>query len=382
MIVSCGIDFGTSNSAVAASVDGDTEIIDLEHGQPNIPSAIFFDAEKGRVSFGRDAIRNYVEGTEGRLMRALKSILGSSLIEETTYVEGRPLSYKDVLAVFLKHLKSVTETDMNEELTHAVIGRPVFFVDDDPRRDRAAQQTLEDCARSVGFAHVEFELEPIAAALDFEASLDGERITLIVDIGGGTADFSVVRLGPARAKRLSRKEDILATLGVHIGGTDFDHLLAMASVMPLLGYRSAGRDNLQVPGWIYFDLATWHKINVVHSSKVVHEVKGLAHFYADAGVTRTADESAHETPRPSAAGPRRRSQDRRIARRSRGRSDGRSRRRACKRARYAGTREGPRSKMRGDRGDCAARGEPRGHPGSEAADAVLHRRLGSAAGAA
>ena len=284
MIVSCGIDFGTSNSAVAASVDGDTEIIDLEHGQPNIPSAIFFDAEKGRVSFGRDAIRNYVEGTEGRLMRALKSILGSSLIEETTYVEGRPLSYKDVLAVFLKHLKSVTETDMNEELTHAVIGRPVFFVDDDPRRDRAAQQTLEDCARSVGFAHVEFELEPIAAALDFEASLDGERITLIVDVGGGTADFSVVRLGPARAKRLSRKEDILATLGVHIGGTDFDHLLAMASVMPLLGYRSAGRDNLQVPGWIYFDLATWHKINVVHSSKVVHEVKGLAHFYADAAL--------------------------------------------------------------------------------------------------
>ena len=281
MIVSCGIDFGTSNSAVAASLDGDTAVIDLEHGQPTIPSAIFFDAEKGRVSFGRDAIRNYVEGTEGRLMRALKSILGSSLIEETTYVEGRPLSYKDVLAVFLKHLKSVTETDMNEELTHAVIGRPVFFVDDDPRRDRAAQQTLEDCARSVGFAHVEFELEPIAAALDFEASLGREQITLIVDIGGGTADFSVVRLGPARASRLSRKEDILATLGVHIGGTDFDHLLAMASVMPLLGYRSAGRDNLQVPGWIYFDLATWHKINLVHSSKIVHEVKSLAHFYAE-----------------------------------------------------------------------------------------------------
>jgi hypothetical chaperone protein len=281
VIVSCGIDFGTSNSAVAAGLDGDTAIVNLEHGQPTIPSAIFFDAEKGRVSYGRDAIRNYVEGTEGRLMRALKSILGSSLVDETTFVEGRQLSYKDVIAAFLKHLKSVTETDLNEALTHVVIGRPVFFVDDDPRRDRAAQQTLEDCARSIGFTHVEFELEPIAAALDFETTLHAEQITLIADVGGGTADFSVVRLGPTRTRKPSRKEDILATLGVHIGGTDFDHLLAIASVMPLLGYRSAGRDNLQVPGWIYFDLATWHKINLVHSSKVVHEVKALAHFYGE-----------------------------------------------------------------------------------------------------
>lgn len=281
MIVSCGIDFGTSNSAVAAGVDGDTAMVALEHGQPTIPSAIFFDAEKGRVSYGRDAIRNYVEGTEGRLMRALKSILGSALVEQTTLVEGRPLSYKDVIAVFLKHLKSVTETDLNEELTHTIIGRPVFFVDDDPARDRAAQQTLEDCARSAGFTHVQFELEPIAAALDFETSLAAEQITLIVDIGGGTADFSVVRLGPKRALKHSRKEDVLANLGVHIGGTDFDQLLAMASVMPLLGYRSAGRGTLAIPGWIYFDLATWHKINLVHSSKVVHEVKGIAHFYAE-----------------------------------------------------------------------------------------------------
>jgi hypothetical chaperone protein len=183
--------------------------------------------------------------------------------------------------VFLKHLKSVTETDLNEELTHAVIGRPVCFVDYDPRRDSAAQQTLEDCARSVGFTHVEFELEPIAAALDLETSLRAEQITLVADIGGGTADFSVVRLGPRRAGRPSRKDDILAALGVHIGGTDFDHLLAISSIMPLLGYHSAGRGQLQVPGWIYFDLATWHKINVVHSSKVVHEVKALAHLYEE-----------------------------------------------------------------------------------------------------
>ena len=281
MITSCGIDFGTSNSAVAAGVDGDFSLIDLEHGQPTIPSAIFFDAETSRVSFGRHAIRQYVEGTEGRLMRALKSILGSSLIDETTYVEGRALSYKDVIAAFLRHLKRVAETDTNAELTHVVMGRPVFFVDDDPARDKAAQQTLDECARSVGFEHVEFELEPIAAALDFETGLTRETITLVVDIGGGTADFSVVRLGPRAARKRSRKSDILANLGVHIGGTDFDQLLSMASVMPLLGYRSPGREKLQVPSWVYFDLSTWHKINLLHASKVLHEVKSIRHFYAN-----------------------------------------------------------------------------------------------------
>jgi hypothetical chaperone protein len=283
-IVACGIDFGTSNSALAAGVDGDFALIDLEHGEPTIPSAIFFDAETSRASFGRHAIRNYIEGTEGRLMRALKSILGSSLIDETTYVEGRAISYRDVISAFLRHLKTIAESDTNAELTHAVIGRPVFFVDDDPARDRAAQATLESCAKTVGFAEVQFEYEPIAAALDFETTLARETLALVVDIGGGTADFSVVRLGPEAAKKTSRHDDVLANLGVHIGGTDFDHLLSLCSVMPLLGYRSPGAGALDVPSWVYFDLATWHKINLLYSSKVLHEVKGLRHFYAHANL--------------------------------------------------------------------------------------------------
>ena len=284
MTVSCGIDFGTSNSAVAAGTEGDFILIDLEHGQPTIPSAIFFDVERNRVSFGRDAIANYVQGTEGRLMRSLKSILGSALIEEKTYVEGRAVSYKDVIAAFLRHLKTVAETDVNDELTHVVLGRPVFFVDDDPRKDAAAQATLEECARLIGFSQVEFELEPIAAALDFETTLNDEKITLVIDIGGGTADFSVVRLGPDAARKASRKGDILANLGIHIGGTDFDQLLSMAAVMPLLGYKSDGRDGRDVPGWVYFELSTWHKINLLHSAKMIHEVRGMSNFYADASL--------------------------------------------------------------------------------------------------
>ena len=255
--------------------------MDLEHGRASIPTALFFDAETNHVSFGRHAIRNYVEGAEGRLMRGLKSILGSAIVDETTLVQGRAISYKDVIAAFLRHIKSVAENDTNSPLTAAVIGRPVFFVDGDADRDLAAQRTLEECARRVGFTDVQFEFEPIAAALDFETGLTREQITLVIDIGGGTSDFSVVRLGPGRARKPSRTKDILANLGVHVGGTDFDQQLSLDCVMPLLGYKSPGLAGLTVPAGVYFDLSTWHRINLLHSSKSLHEVKALQTFYSD-----------------------------------------------------------------------------------------------------
>jgi hypothetical chaperone protein len=246
-----------------------------------MPTAIFFDAETSQVSFGRHAIRHYVEGTEGRLMRALKSVLGSSIANEATVVHGRSMKYSDVIATFLAHVRAVAEDDADAELAHVVIGRPVFFVDDDPERDRAAQATLESCAHAVGFTDVRFEFEPIAAALDYETTLAREEITLVIDIGGGTSDFSVVRLGPALAGKRSRQDDVLGNLGVHIGGTDFDQILSMAAVMPLLGYRSPTPKGMEVPSTIYFDLATWHRINALQSSRAVHEAKGLVSYYAD-----------------------------------------------------------------------------------------------------
>jgi len=281
MTTACGIDFGTSNSAIAVPIGGEPALVDQEHGRATIPTALFFDAETNHVRFGRHAIRNYVEGTEGRLMRGPKSILGSALVDETTLVQGSAISYKDVIAAFLRHIKTVAENDTNCPLDVAVIGRPVFFVDGDAERDLAAQRTLEACARSAGFADVQFEFEPIAAALDFETGLTREQITLVIDIGGGTSDFSVVRLGPGRAREASRTNDILANLGVHVGGTDFDQQLSLNCVMPLLGYKSPGLGGLTVPASVYFDLSTWHRINLLHSSKSLHEVKAMQTFYAD-----------------------------------------------------------------------------------------------------
>ena len=167
-----------------------------------------------------------------------------------------------------------------------MLGRPVFFVDDDPARDAQAERALRRAAQRAGFREVEFQYEPIAAAFDYEQAVCGEEKVLVADIGGGTSDFSIVRVGPGRARQAERKADILANHGVHVAGTDFDRRVELASVLPLLGYRafgvaSADQAAREVPSAVYFDLATWHLINTVYNPLRVAELRAMRSFYAD-----------------------------------------------------------------------------------------------------
>jgi len=156
-----------------------------------------------------------------------------------------------------------------------VFGRPVHFIDDDPAADRLAEDTLREIAQAAGFRELAFQYEPIAAAFDYESSISGEELVLIVDIGGGTSDFSLVRLSPERADRAERRDDILATGGVHIGGTDFDKYLSLSSAMPLLGLGTRLASGNEVPSSYYFNLATWHTINFAYTQKVWRELQDV-----------------------------------------------------------------------------------------------------------
>jgi hypothetical chaperone protein len=165
-----------------------------------------------------------------------------------------------------------------------VLGRPVFFVDDDPARDAQAQAALLSAATQVGFEEVRFQYEPIAAAFDHERNVTAEELVLVADIGGGTSDFSIVRVGPQRAARLERKDDILANHGVHVAGTDFDRRIELARVLPSFGYGAfgpsiGGAPPREVPSGVYFDLATWHLINTVYSPQRVAELRSMRAFY-------------------------------------------------------------------------------------------------------
>ena len=272
----CGIDFGTSNSTVGWSRPGRPALLALEDGKPTLPSVVFFHAEDAQVSYGRAALADYLTGDEGRLMRSLKSLLGTSLMNDYTEVMGRALPFRELLALFIGQLKHRAENAAARGFTCAVLGRPVFFVDDDPSADRLAEDTLAGIARSVGLRDIAFQYEPIAAAFDYESQIAREELVLVVDIGGGTSDFALVRLGPERAGRAERKDDILASGGVHIGGTDFDKYLSLSGVMPLLGMGSQLKSGREVPSAPYFNLATWHTINQSYTKKSWAQISDVA----------------------------------------------------------------------------------------------------------
>lgn len=283
MTDACGVDFGTSNSTVGWSRPGHSTLLALEGDKVTLPSAVFFNAEDDTVNFGRAALASYLAGHEGRLMRSLKSLLGSSLIEGQTEVLGRAISYRDLLAQFIAALKERAERAAGQKFKRAVLGRPVFFVDDNAKADRLAEQTLADIALAAGFSDIAFQYEPIAAAFDYESQIAREELVLVADIGGGTSDFSLVRLSPARAKNIDRRDDILATAGVHIGGTDFDKYLSLSSIMPLLGLGSRLKNNTEMPSSFYFNLATWHTINLAYTRQAENQLKDIYHDAVERG---------------------------------------------------------------------------------------------------
>jgi len=272
----CGIDFGTSNSTVALATAGAHFLATLEGVEASLPSAIFFSAATGRAVFGRAAINEYLSGENGRFMRALKSVIGRPLFHEKTRIEKRDVTLADILSLYLRHLKTTTERQIGHEIREVVLGRPVQFIEDSTALDTQAQRDLEEAARKIGFDHIEFQFEPIAAALEYETSIVREQVVLVADIGGGTSDFSIVRVAPDKVKAADRTKDILANRGIRVGGTDFDQQLAMKQVMPLLGHGSMyGAKNLEMPTWIYRDLSTWSNVNFVYEHKVVSEIKAL-----------------------------------------------------------------------------------------------------------
>ena len=279
----CGLDFGTSNSTIGVSTENNITMVPLDQGKPIIRSAIFFNFEAGGCQFGQQGVTDYLSGVHGRLMMSLKSVLGSSLMDEDTSIQHRRISYREILGYFLQHIKQQAETTLGHELTRIVLGRPVRFHDQDDVKDRLAQDTMESIARKLGFKTVLFQYEPIAAALTYEQSITGEQLALIVDLGGGTSDFSVIRLRPGMENQ-DRLQDVLANNGIHIGGTDFDTELSLKAVMPELGLGSEMRGmsgNIQVPNSYYYDLTTWHTINSLYTHRTRSELHTIKNFAFD-----------------------------------------------------------------------------------------------------
>lgn len=275
---SCGLDFGTSNSTLATFQDSQATLIALNGKSPILKSAIFFDSEIKQHFIGQGGIDRYLEGEKGRLMLSLKSILGSSLLNEKIAVCGKWLTYRDIIGLVIKYIKETAEMQLNTELTHVVFGRPVRYHDTDDTRDKLAHDTMELIMKEQGFKEVSFQFEPIAAALDYESTISNEQLALIIDLGGGTSDFTIIKLNN-KTQAIDRKADILANGGIHIGGTNFDKELSLHAIMPLLGKGSSmlgmNGAKLEVPVSLYYDLTSWHLLNNLYDIKNINHIKDL-----------------------------------------------------------------------------------------------------------
>lgn len=279
----CGLDFGTSNSTVGVIKDQVASMVPLEthpvtgDAETTLPSALFFDFESDDIHFGRQAIELYTQGEFGRLMRSMKSILGTRQMDDGTQIKARVYSFAQIIGFFMGSLKQRAEAFADQELTSVVLGRPVHFSDHHRDLDQAAEKTLSGIAQTIGFRDISFQYEPIAAAYDYEQRVESEELALIIDMGGGTSDFTVIRLSPHARQKTDRSTDLLANHGIHTGGTDFDRLLSMTSVMPEFGLNMAYRDkpNLAIPRHYFVDLATWHRIHHLYEPKVLRDIADL-----------------------------------------------------------------------------------------------------------
>ena len=252
-----GIDFGTSNTAAAVMQDGRPRLITLEAGRQTLPTSIFLDPHRRETLYGRAADAALIDGREGRFMRALKSVLGTPLMRETRQIAHERLTLVEVVARFLAMVKDRAEAETGLRFDSALSGRPVHFKTADPARDAQAEEDLRAAYRAAGFREVAFLPEPEAAARAADKDA-GDGLGLVVDIGGGTSDFSLFRQEGTRVA-------ILASHGVKIGGTDFDRAISLARIMPQLGRGGEvravfGTQTHPAPNAIFNDLATWEKI--------------------------------------------------------------------------------------------------------------------------
>lgn len=258
------VDFGTSNTAAAVLEAGKVRRLRIEGDADTLPTAVFFPARGGTMQIGAAATAALIAGDEGRYMRALKSVLGAPLFHESRLIAGRRRTLAEVVTAFLATLKARAEAELGQPLHAVLSGRPVRF-HPDPDRDAQAESDLRGCWQAAGFTQVEFLPEPEAAALACgEAAEDGAP-GLVVDIGGGTSDFTLFR-------RHGTRVDIVASHGIRLGGTDFDHAVSIAHAMPRLGLggqlrRVLGDGLLPVPRAPYVDLATWAMIPFLYTSE-------------------------------------------------------------------------------------------------------------------
>ncbi len=247
-----------------------------------------------RSMTGPAAIEHYLEAEKkGRLIQSLKSYLPSKTLTGTS-IFGRHWTVERLISQMLTDLRESAERQFGVEIRQALVGRPVRFVGAETDEDDAyAVSRLSEAFRAAGFEQVEFEFEPVAAAYAYESGLDHDELILIGDFGGGTSDFSLLRVGPGVRARGRTASDMLGVSGVPLAGDAFDARIVRKLVSPELGLeshaRSFGKTLPAVPAWIYSNLERWHYLVVFADARCDGDSADVADAGGGAGEDSGAD---------------------------------------------------------------------------------------------
>ena len=283
-----GIDFGTTNSSVArVAADGQIQLVQFPRRDgltESFRSVLYLERirEAGHLRIGSwtgpAAIEQYLEAEKkGRLIQSLKSYLSASNLNGTEIL-GRHYSFEHLIARILTDLRLEAERAFGHPIHTALVGRPVRFVGAESDSDEAfAMARLTRAFEQAGYQHVAFEMEPIAAAYAYESTLDHDELILIGDFGGGTSDFSLLRVGPGIRQRGRQPQDLLGTSGLGLAGDAFDARIVRKLVSPELGAGSLLHPAIKqlpaVPSWIYANLERWHYLSFLRTRNVTELLK-------------------------------------------------------------------------------------------------------------
>ena len=278
-----GFDYGTANCSVARMAQGKPQLLSLENGNKYIPSTLCaptreavseylyrhmgvkpgdkvgeqvlrrsiafnrdedIEVEKGDLLFGQAALDLYLDDPEEvYYVKSPKSFLGANGLRDVQIS-----FFEDLVCAMMSNIKSQSELSLDKPIESTVIGRPVNFQGTGGERaNQQAEMILSQAAKRAGFKHIEFQYEPVAAGLEYESTLQENKTVLVVDIGGGTTDCSIIEMGPDWQGKIDRQDSLLAHSGLRVGGNDLDIHLAFRQLMPMLGLGSKTRNGIDMP---------------------------------------------------------------------------------------------------------------------------------------
>lgn len=277
-----GIDFGTTNSALSIYDEDQKKIITTI----TVPSLIYFhhEAIANELNYvvGEQAIAAYLsDGMKGRFIKSIKQILSRTSFTETR-IHNKRYNAADLVTLILKDLKAKADLIVGEDVQKAVIGRPVFFDDDSTAKDTLAQTRLNKAAENAGFTEVRFQFEPIGAAFAYEKTITKKENVLVADLGGGTTDFTYLVLDPAKAGNKDRRNDMMASGGIYIGGDSLDSAFMWDRGTPYFGkntlYEATPGKVLTVPVSLFANICSWDQMNFFNGLRIQKDLENYYHY--------------------------------------------------------------------------------------------------------